>query len=103
MNAEPATRRLLTSEEDSNEVVFDLGDAIAFELRRGDDDSAVIEDLNFFVSVERRDSDEMAMKIDFENPGQVSIGTKPDAIVAEITDAYFFSKVDEPALIKQGT
>jgi len=70
-----------------------------FELRRGDEDSAPAQDLNFFVSVDRRESDEMVMKVDFEHPEKVSIGTKPDLIIAEIADPYFFSRVDEPTLL----
>lgn len=86
-----------------NETIFDLSKIIAFELRRGDDDAAPPKDLDFLVSVDRRDSKEIHMKIKFDNPGSVSTGSKPDVVVAEIRDAYFFSSTDGPSLIKKGT
>ena len=60
---------LSTEQEDSSEsgeVIFDLSDAMAFELRRGDEYSAPVENLAFSVFLERIDqSDEMKMNIEF--------------------------------------
>ena len=36
------------------------------------------------------------MKLEFEHPGMVSIGSRPDVIVCNITAAYFFSNADGP-------
>lgn len=43
------------------------------------------------------------MNIEFEHPEMVSIGSKPDLLVAEIEQESFFSRIDEPPSIKQGT
>ena len=64
---------------------------IAFELRRGDEDSAPAEFLNFKVIVKDLIGDELNMKFEFENPDKISIGSQPDAVIAEITNADFFS------------
>lgn len=43
-------RTLIAADEEKTEI-FDLSNYLKFELRRGDDDSAPPEDLNFSVSV----------------------------------------------------
>ena len=70
-----------------------------FELRRGDDDSAPPEDLLFTVKVRRTESDMIDLHLDFENPEQVSIGSKKDMLVIEVADYKFFSRTDEPSHI----
>lgn len=82
---------------------FDLSESINFELRRGDIDSAPAEDLRHRIAVMRKLSDKLEMKIDFEKPEMVSIGSKPDVLVAEIKNESFFSNLDDPAAIEEGT
>lgn len=55
-----------------------------FELRRGDIDSAPAEDLKHSVTVTRRSKNRLKMRIKFEKPEMVSIGSKPDVLVAEV-------------------
>lgn len=75
---------------------------LIFELRRGDEYSAPPDELGFtvLVSVEG-EKDELKVKLEFENPEKVSIGTQPDVIIAEIKNAYFFSKLDEPVVMEE--
>ena len=67
---------------------------IKFELRRGDEDSAPPEELDFQVIVSNIIGDELKMRYEFKKPGMVSIGSQPDVIIAEITNANFFSQAD---------
>ena len=48
---------------------------IAFELRRGGEDSAPPEFLNFKVIVMDLIGDELRMKFEFEHPDKISIGS----------------------------
>ena len=64
---------------------------IAFELRRGDEDSAPPNDLNFSVKVNDLVGSELSMKFEFEKPEKISIGSDQDVIIAEIVNADFFS------------
>ena len=56
-------------------LLFDLSEVVAFELRRGDEDSAEAEYLTFNVNVETLASDELIMKLIFDHPEKVSIGS----------------------------
>ena len=48
---------------------------MAFELRRGDEDSADAEYLSFNVSVNTLVSDELVMKFNFDHPEKLSTGS----------------------------
>ena len=87
-------RRRFRRRLNADTMNFDLSQVMAFELRRGDEDSARIEDLNFTVNVPKIDGDELKMKFEFEHPEKVSIGSIPDAIIAEVINADFFSQAD---------
>ena len=46
--------------------MFDLHEIIAFEMRRGGDDSAPASDLKFRTTVQGLEGDELKMKFNFE-------------------------------------
>ena len=87
---------------DEPEMIFNLNEVVAFELRRGDEDSADAEYLSFNVGVEKLVSDELVMKLDFDHPEKVSTGSQPDFVICEIRDAYFFSQVNGPETFASG-
>ena len=73
---------------------FELSDYLSFVLRRGSEDSADRESLEFEVSVQRTLTDEIFFRIHFENPSKVSTGSKLDQLVVEIEDEEFFTRTD---------
>ena len=84
-------RRRFRRRLNADTMNFDLSEEMAFELRRGDEDSAQLEDLYFTVNVPKIDGDELKIKFEFEHPEKVSIGSLPDVIIAEVINADFFS------------
>ena len=60
--------RRLEGSDVANVYQFELSDFLLFELRRGDENSAPVQDLNFSVLVERKETDELFMKVEFEKP-----------------------------------
>ena len=73
---------------------FDLGKYITFELRRGDEDSADADKLNFDIVIDDVSDDRMYFKMEFENPKMVSIGSKKDIVVGTIQNEDFFCSAD---------
>ena len=59
---------------------------MAFEVRRGDDDSANPESLAFTASVEDLTAETLKFRVKFENPEMVSIGTTNDILVSTVVD-----------------
>ena len=88
--------------EDAQES-YDLGHYMQFELRRGDEDSSPVDQLNFQVRVDQTENDELYMNVQFENPQAVSIGQTKDLLVGEVMDPTFFSRLDDSTEIKKGT
>ena len=82
---------------------FDLGNYLTFELRRGEEDSAPAEKLDFTVFVDSVDGDKMNFKVKFENPTMVSIGSRKDELIGVILDESFFCSDDSPKTIEMGT
>ena len=64
---------------------------MAFELRRGDEDSAPVDKLSYNITVIKIVGDELHFEIHFEKPYLISIGLNPDVLVLEITNSDFFS------------
>ena len=87
---------------DEPEMIFNLNEVVAFELRRGDEDSADDEYLSFKVGVDKLMSDELVIKLDFDHPEKLSTGSQPDFVICEIRDAYFFSQVNGPETFASG-
>ena len=83
-------------------MLFDMGQVMAFELRRGGEDSASPEYLKFSANVDRFVSDELVMNFEFESPQMVSIGSQPDVVVCEVRDASFFSQMDGVEALPRG-
>ena len=79
------------SKQTKQAVAFELAQIIAFELRRGGEDSAPVEYLNFDAVVKDLIGDELIMKFEFEHADKISIGSQSGVIIAEITNADFFS------------
>ena len=61
-------------EEDSDN--FELSQYIKFELRRGDENSAPASDLQFEVSIQKKEDTELFLKVEFEKPDMVSMGQR---------------------------
>lgn len=80
-----------------------MDEVIEFELRRGDEDSAPLSDLQFSVIVPLIEGDELKIKLEFENPGRVSIGSQQDVVIATITNGEFFSQADGAETLNSGT
>lgn len=72
---------------------------MSFELRRGHEDSARVDELKFEVLMEEVTGDEILFKALFENPRKVSIGSELDVIVATILDVSFFSDTNSEATL----
>lgn len=70
--------------------VFDLSPYIEFELRRGEEDSAPVEVLEFTATVVEIKGDSVTFMLEFENPNKVSIGSNPDIIIMIIISTDFF-------------
>lgn len=82
---------------------FDLSQYISFELRRGDEDSAPADKLGYNVIVNSLDEDRIYLDLQFENPDQVSIGSKKDVVIGTIQDESFFSSKESNLSVKKGT
>ena len=76
---------------------------IAFEIRRGDEDSAKPINLKFEVLVKDIEGDKLKFKLRFENPTMVSQGSYSDILVATILDESFFCSEDSAETIPMGT
>lgn len=84
-------------------IGFDLSQYMAFELRRGDEDSADPKDLTFEVLIDALEGDNLKFKMRFDKPHQVSKGSVPDQIIGTIINSDFFSASDSSKGIKVGT
>ena len=62
-----------------------------FELQRGSEDSAEIDNLGFTIQSAGLEGDLLKFLIIFDDPIQVSIGSKKDMMVTTIIDGSFFS------------
>lgn len=93
-------RRRLGVEEQAG---FDLSQYMAFEMRRGDEDSAPASELGFSVVIDSLEGDSLKFKMRFDKPASVSKGSKPDVIVGTVLDADFFSSADSSQGITVGS
>ena len=74
-----------------------------FELQRGDEDSADIEDLGFYVLSAGLENNLLKFELEFDDPQQISIGTLKDVMITTIVDGSFFSSSDNGLPIEPGT
>ena len=95
---QPGRRRLANDEVN----VFGLSNFLQFKLRRGGEDSALVDQLNFNVTSIGVVDDQLTFTIKFDSPGVVSIGSKPDKLLIEIVNPSFFSSSDSGTTIEAG-
>ena len=76
---------------------------LKFELQRGDEDSADIEDLGFYVLSAGLENNLLKFELEFDDPQQISIGTLKDVMITTIVDGSFFSSSDNGLPIEPGT
>ena len=72
-------------------IDFDLTKFLNFELQRGSEDSAEMENLGFTIQSAGLEGDLLKFTIVFDQPIQVSIGSTKDMMVTTIIDGSFFS------------
>ena len=76
---------------------------LKFELQRGDEDSADIENLGFYVLSAGLENNLLKFELEFDDPQQISIGTLKDVMITTIVDGSFFSSSDNGLPIEPGT
>ena len=82
---------------------FQLSSFLKFELQRGDEDSADIENLGFYVLSAGLENNLLKFELEFDDPQQISIGTLKDVMITTIVDGSFFSSSDNGLPIEPGT
>ena len=82
---EPIKRRL------SQKNVADLSAFMKFEIIRGAENSASIDDLGFEAFVLDFEPQQVVLQFLFKNPLMVSIGSKPDSMRITIINPNLFS------------
>ena len=80
-----------------------MSNFLTFELQRGDEDSADIEDLGFYVLSAGLENNLLKFELEFDDPQQISIGTLKDVMITTIVDGSFFSSSDNGLPIEPGT
>ena len=88
---------------DSADNAFDLKSFMTFEVVRGAEDSATLEDLTFKVGSDGIENSLMKFKIKFDNPLKVSIGSNKDKMIITIVDGSFFADEKSGKPIPPGT
>ena len=61
-----------------------------FQIVRGANDSAPIDEFEFFVSLKELTSWNLLLKVNFTNPLSISIGKQPDILITTIIDPRLF-------------
>lgn len=98
LGAQSKQRKLAAEEQ----IGFDLSQYMAFELRRGDEDSADPKDLKFEVLIDALEGDNLKFKMRFDKPQMVSKGSVQDEIIGTIINSDFFSSSTSSKGIKVG-
>ena len=80
-----------------------MNNFLKFEVQRRSEDSAPSEDLEFYVLSAGLENNLLKFELQFDNPGQVSIGSISDVMVTTIVDGSFFSSEDNGLPILPGT
>ena len=81
----------------------DLANFIKFDLIRGSNDSAPIEEFEFYVSVEKFTPRELFLRFDFTNPLSISIGKNPDILRTMIINPDLFISKKTGKTVLKGT
>ena len=80
-----------------------MSNFLKFEIQRGDEDSADVEDLGFYVLSAGLENNLLKFELEFDDPQQISIGTLKDVMITTIVDGSFFSSSDNGLPIEPGT
>ena len=80
-----------------------MNNFLKFEVQRRSEDSAPPEDLEFYVLSAGLENNLLKFELQFDNPGQVSIGSISDVMVTTIVDGSFFSSEENGLPIQPGT
>ena len=95
-------RRLLEAAAEDDDT-FELSDFLSFELQRGSEDSADIEDLAFKVKSKEVRDDMLYFDFEFEKPEKVSTGERKDVMVVTIMDDSFFTSQSSGKSLTKGS
>ena len=76
---------------------------MTFEIQRGSEDSANVEELGFVVSTTGLENNLLKFKLSFDSPLSISQGSSKDKMVATIVDGNFFSNSDDGLPVEPGT
>ena len=71
-------------------------------MQKGDESSADAADLSFSVTTMEIDSDQIKFAIEFDNTAAVSIGSKQDILIVELTNSDFFASRKNGIKIESG-
>ena len=71
-------------------------------MNKGDESSANVEDLSFSVTTLEIDNDQIKFAVNFDNTAAVSIGSKQDILIVELTDSDFFASSITGSKIEAG-
>merc|ERR1712151_632125 len=82
---------------------FSMDQFLKFEVQRGSEDAAEVDDLGFKVKSAGLENTLLKFELEFDRPLQVSIGTAKDKLVTTIVDGSFFSSSDNGLPIPPGT
>ena len=80
-----------------------MSNFLKFEIQRGDEDSADVENLGFYVLSAGLENNLLKFELEFDDPQQISIGTLKDVMITTIVDGSFFSSSDNGLPIEPGT
>ena len=73
-----------------------------FDLIRGANDSAQIEQFEFFVSIFELTPQELRIQFEFTNPLSISIGRSPDIMRTTIIDSDIFISEETGNTVAEG-
>ena len=80
-----------------------MSNFLKFEIQRGDEDSADVENLGFYVLSAGLENNLLKFELEFDDPQQISIGTLKDVMITTIVDGSFFSSSENGLSIEPGT
>ena len=97
-NENPGRRRLPKNSRrylDTTDT-FSMDQFIKFEIQRGSEDAADIEDLGFQIKAAGLENNLLKFQLEFDHPLQVSIGTIKDSLVTTIVDGSWLGATHLP-------
>ena len=82
---------------------FDLMEFLQFEIERGADNSAPVQNMTFSVNSTEVSGSNLHFKAIFDNPLEISKGSAKDVLIITSKNAAFFANVETGATIETGT